>query len=618
MRFPAFLPRLRPVVWAVCICFLLTPLSALAGFTEQGATILRDSTGALIPGGANYSARSASLADIDNDGDLDLYFQGGTASGVPVARQLFRNNTINVGGTASNTFTNVTTTWLPSTLTDSWSAAWGDYDGDGKVDIFLGQTNDDSSPPYTVNGRLLRNTGSSFVDVSTTTGFSADHGFAQNVGWADINNDHRLDMLIGMEGPTTKNQIYLQDASHVFTPVTAAVGFQQNYGTKAYGMAIGDTDGDGDLDVFISTCIGGGNIRNNFYKNMLKETGSLSFQDIADSNGTQDLGNTYGTEFVDFDNDGKLDLYVTGAQNDVTGVSNLTKIYKNMGNNQFSLVATFSAGTDLNGSKAIDYDNDGKLDLFFHDNLNSTSSGGNVRLFHNDGNWTFTDVTVAQGLTNPGVGGYDSVWGDIDRDGDQDLINPNNKYASDGTTLVPERIYINNASTNGNHWLYVTLKGPDWDTTGIGSTLYATLNAGTPQEVTLRREANTNPDTFNQSDLPVHFGMGSSLFINHLLVRWADGTAQVLNTILGDRYITITYFPGDYNGDNVVDNRDYLVWRKGLGGEFTQDDYMVWRTHFGAKFVAGDGAVEGGAIPEPTSLVLLLSAMPLLFVRRRK
>jgi len=169
-------------------------------------------------------------------------------------------------------------------------------------------------------------------------------------------------------------------------------------------MAIGDTDGDGDLDVFISTCIGGGNIRNNFYKNMLKENGSLSFQDIADTNGTQDLGNTYGTEFVDFDNDGKLDLYVTGAQNDVTGVSNPRKSTRTWEITSSPLSRRSGAGTDLNGSKAIDYDKRRRPGFVFSRQSESDASGGNTRLFRNDGNWTFTDVTVSQGLTSPGVG----------------------------------------------------------------------------------------------------------------------------------------------------------------------------------------------------------------------
>ena len=155
-------------------------------------------------------------------------------------------------------------------------------------------------------GDVLRNNGASFSNESAATNLD-DPGFHQNVGWADIDNDLDLDLVIGMEGPE-KHEIYLQGPASQFTPVGAAVGIQVDFGTKAYGTAIGDTDGDGDLDIYISTCRSGGNIRNNFFKNMLVETGSLGFVDIADSNGTQFMDNSYGTEFLDFDNDGDLDL----------------------------------------------------------------------------------------------------------------------------------------------------------------------------------------------------------------------------------------------------------------------------------------------------------------------
>lgn len=510
---------------ATVALLILVPAGAFAAsFTEQGATIL---------GGANLTSRSVSLADIDNDGDLDAFFQGSGTTTSTSNRQIFRNNSI---GTGSFTFTNVTSTWLSGLggVGDSWSAGWADYNGDGLVDVFVGQTNSSGT-----SGDVLRNNGGSFSNESASTGLN-DPGFHQNVGWADIDNDRDLDLIIGMEGPEL-HEIYLQGAGSQFTPVGEDVGIQVAFGTKGYGLAIGDSDGDGDLDMYVSTCRSGGNIRNNFFKNMLVETGSLGFVDIADTNGTQNFNNTYGSEFLDLDNDGDLDLYVTGADGQDS------KIFRNDGIDGFKDVDTITGhkllstnGTDLNGSKAVDYDNDGDLDLYFHDNLSAT---GNQKLFRNDGNWNFTDVTVGAGLSTAaggapvGAGGYDSAWGDLDRDGDQDLIDPNNSTLSGNPT--PERVYVNDASTNGNHWLYVELAGPSYNTTGLGASLFATVNEGTPEEVTRRREANTNIGTFNQSDLPVHFGLGAATIIDELLVQWPDGTKQSLYDVAVDQYSTL-------------------------------------------------------------------------------
>ena len=606
MRFVSLPPHRCALTLLVGWCFSLLGSPALAVFTEQRAS--------WFPGGFNVTGYSASLADIDNDGDLDVLFAGSSLS----AQQLFRNNTINAGGTASKTFTNVTSTmWeTPTYNTSTWSAAWADYNGDGLVDVFVGQNNNGFS-----RGRLMKNTGAGFVDVSTATGLNS-YGFAQNVAWVDMNNDQLLDMVIGMEN-TEPNTIYLQNSAHQFTAVAPENGISNPVVGRSYGMAIGDADGDGDLDIYMSPCLGdGGNATPKaYYKNNLVESGpakTLSFTDVSYQNGTQNISKGYGAEFVDFDNDGMLDLYATGSN------SAPTKIYKNIGSGQFIDVDTItmgpllsSPGTDLNGSKAIDYDNDGDLDLFFHDNLNG---GSNAKLYRNDSipnaanpadRWKFTDVTTAQAITNAGLGGYDSTWGDIDLDGDLDLINPNNSSTS-------ERVYINDASTNGNHWLHVRLKGPGWNTRGVGSSLYATLNTGTPSEVTLRREANTNAGTFNQSDLPVHFGLGAASLVDQLLVRWADGTAQVLRNIAGDQYLSVTYFPGDYNGDNIVDTGDYIIWQKGFGGTFTMNDYLTWRSNFGKTLPPGAGTIAGAEVPEPTAIALVAISIVGCIVPRRR
>ncbi len=510
-------------------CLAAGAVASAQTFTEQGATVL---------GGLNVSARSGSFADVDNDGDPDLLIATTSSS----SRRLLRNNVVELG---RSTFTDISGLLHPvGPNNDSWSAACGDYDGDGDIDVFIGQTNAGGD-----SGDLLRNDGpAGFNDVSVLTGLD-DPGFHQSVAWSDIDRDLDLDLLIAMEGPIEKHELYLHGPPGVFVPVGAAVGFQAPEGVKAYGMAIGDTDGDGDNDVYISTCRADNNIRNNFFENRLVETGSLSFVDIADSNGTQNFTNSYGAEFHDFDDDGDLDLFMVGAD------AQPTHIFRNDGGNQFVDVATIighallsNPGGDLNGGRAIDYDNDGDLDLFFHDRLAANGQNMARWLYRNDGGWEFVDVTAASGLSATNEGAFDSTWADFDLDGDQDL------YAANFLGW-PERFFVSSASTNGNHWLYVRLKGTRHNRTAIGARLYATIHAGTPQQRTLRRDANSNAGTFNQSDVPVHFGLGSAGVIDTLVVVWPNGSTLTRHSVPADQYRTFL-LPGDLDDDGDIDGSD--------------------------------------------------------------
>ena len=577
---------------------------AQATFTEHGAAVLN---------GADYESYSASLADIDNDGDLDVLFQGASSS----TRVLLKNN---FAGTSELTYSPLVS-FSSLQVGTSWSAGWGDYNGDGFVDVFVGQTNSGTT------GDVLRNNGNgTFTNTSVAVGLN-DPGFHQNIAWNDINRDGYLDLLIGMEGPE-KHEIYLQDSAGQFTPVGASVGFQAYYGDfldgkKAYGMAIGDTDGDGDMDVYISTCNQGYNIRNNFYENQLAQTGVLSFIDIAgngdgDGNGTQNWDNSYHSEFIDFDDDGDLDLLNVGADHMPT------RIFRNDGGNQFTNVdevighALISdVAGDLNGGRAIDYDNDGDLDLFMHDHLSVTGSNQARKLYRNDGNWNFTDVTASAGIAATNQGAYDSVWGDLDLDGDLDLI---------ATTRggITEKVFLGNASENGNHWFYLRLDGTTENTTAIGASVYATINEGTPEERTLRREANTNAGAFNQSDLPVHFGLGAASLIDTLRIVWPDGTTQILHDVAANQYLDLN-FPGDFNRDHVVDAADLAQWRSSFGvdagGDANRDgvtdgsDFLAWQRTLGKGVRAAPASTS---VPEPAAAMLLLAGLSAAPLARRR
>jgi hypothetical protein len=526
--------RIAVFIAAVCSINGIAAAGDVSGGRGVDPPLFTDVSASVLPTNYNVDARSASLADIDNDGDLDLFYQGASGS-----QRLLRNNLIGLG---TLTFTEILGN-LPAGIGPSWSACWGDYNGDGFIDVFIGQSN----TAVGAAGDVLLNDGTGvFTNTSVATGLD-DPGFHQNVAWGDIDGDEDLDLILAMEGPIEKHEIYLQGPGTNFTPVGAAVGFQQAVGVKAYGMAIGDTDGDGDMDIYLSTCRGDNNIRNNFYENQLVDVGSLGFIDIADANGTQFMTNSYGAEFHDFDDDGDLDLFMVGAD------SEPSKIWRNDSGNLFTDVDTLTGhplltdvAGDLNGGRAVDYDNDGDLDLFLHDHADRNGSDTSRKLYRNDGNWEFTDVTAAEGLEQVNRGSHDSPWGDIDNDGDMDLI------ATTDSGWI-ERVFLNGASANGNHWFGVRLVGPASNTTAIGAAVYATVNTGLVSERTIRRESNTNAGTFNQSDLPVHFGLGAATSIDRLRVVWPNGVEREYCDVAVDQYISLHYPRlGDFDGDGQV------------------------------------------------------------------
>jgi hypothetical protein len=184
-------------------------------------------------------------------------------------------------------------------------------------------------------------------------------------------------------------------------------------------------------------------------------------------------------------------------------------------------------------------------------------------------------------------------------------------------------VLVSNASTNGNHWLYLRLAGPTDNTTGIGASVYATINQGTPHERTLRREANTNAGTFNQSDLPVHFGLGAATTIDELRIQWPDGTVQRLYDVSANQYLMV-HTPGDFDGDGAVDGGDLLQWQgdfalndesdMNLDGQTDGADFLAWQRMLGNGAAAATAAT---AIPEPSSAVLFLTLVASIARRRR-
>ena len=486
-------------------------MSPAQTFEERGAEILGNI--------GNEFARSGSFADYDNDGDPDLFIQGSVQ-----AQRLLRNNTI---GSGSATFTDVTVeVGLDNLDQQGWGSAWGDYDADGDVDLFLGREHSGDT-----RGDLFRNLlmegGTGFTNFSAPTGLD-DPDWHDNLAWVDIDQDGDLDLLVLME--LAPHELYEQFAPGQFRPIGEETGFADPT-SHGYGLAIGDYDGDRDLDIYISTCVIENRIPNTFFENQLTDTGVLQFIDVTDRTGTQFLPNSYGSQFADFDDDGDLDLYLVGAH------GNPNKIWRNDGDGTFTDVDNilgtsplFQSSTTLSsGAQAADYDNDGDLDLLFQDQAGPI---GRI-LYRNDGNWLFTHAATPEGLRTGADGGYDSTFVDYDLDGDLDL------FASTDAGL-PQRFFVSNASTNGNGWLYLRLKGTEKNPSGIGAQVYATIQQGTPQERTLRRDTFLMVGTFHQDDLPVHIGLGAAQVVDELRIVWPNGVTQVLTNVSAGQYLEVT------------------------------------------------------------------------------
>ena len=242
----------------------------------------------------------------------------------------------------------------------------------------------------------------------TTGAIVNDASYTEGVYWFDYNNDGLLDMFAA--NITNQNNIlFRNDGSGNFTKITA--GALVNDGGFSYGASIGDYNNDGFPDIFVANGGSSASQNNFFYTN----NGDGTFTKVTTGTFVNEIGNSWGSSSVDYDRDGKLDIYTANYNRN-------NFLYKGNGDGSFTKI---TAGAIVNdGGNSLncawgDYDNDGFPDVFVA-NANF-AAGENNFLYKNNGDGTFTKITTGN-IVNDGGNSTGASWGDYDNDGDLDLF----------------------------------------------------------------------------------------------------------------------------------------------------------------------------------------------------
>jgi hypothetical protein len=398
--------------------------------------------------------------DFDGDEHLDL-FVGAVDGYRPV---LFHNR-------GDGTFEDVTEAAGLSFPLNTMSATAADYDGDGLVDLFLSHW---GMPVGACH--LWRNTGGGhFACADSAAGLaglvkaSMDRTFSAN--FVDLDHDGRLDLLVSADDG--ESSVWLQTEAGRFRNATNAVISDEN----GMGTAVGDYDGDGEIDWFVSSIFDDdGTTEGQWGKSgnrLYKGSGAGVFTDMTSAAGVRDGDWGWGASFADFDNDGWLDLV------QVNGWPR--------GSPQFR--------------------------------------GTPARLFLGGPSGTFHESAAPLGIDDR-VGGCGVVIFDYDGDGDLDVFVANNNG--------PNHLWRNDGGRAAGHFMAIRVEGDSPNRNAIGANVFLTAG-GRTQIRTVRAGSNYA----SQDPLELHFGLGNAGRIDRLRVAWPDGREAVIEDVAPDRLVVV-------------------------------------------------------------------------------
>lgn len=544
-----------------------------------------------VIGGASTHNSGVCWIDVNNDDNPDLF----VSNGFELAVHLYLND-----GDGTFTARDDLLPPLDSSFETS-GAVFADIDNDGDQDLYIqnshedflfGELNEPSGPSnwllrnlWMESGEQFPNKGPLFELVSSAAENLADPPLGKydgyrtlTGGFIDYDRDGLVDLFCGTMrpesggDPTNGDFLYrnLGDGVFIDTSVESGILDLQNPETLRCALAWGsaDVNGDGWPDMYV---VNAHDPTPYHWDQMYINNGDGTFTDVfPDQPGLgDDSGSGMGVDFGDIDNDGDFDIYVTDVPFSAHDASDGNVLYVNNGDGTFTDNVAPERGCMGNfswGCNFCDFDHDGWIDLL----VGLAAQQGPPILYRNNGDGTFTDISEAAGFTES-MNIRGTAVADYDSDGDMDIVMT--RYNAPGLEL------FRNDSTNTGNWLQFKLVGVESNRSAIGAEVRVVAG-----ELQMMRSIKGGASAHSQDQLPLHFGVADAdtVFVE---IRWPSGKVECFEEVAANQVVTFTegetaVCPADLDGDGIVGAPDLIAllgaWGPNPGdpADFDGDDIV--------------------------------------------
>ncbi len=464
------------------------------------------------------------VADFNNNGYLDIFM---TSYGLKDQCRLFVNN-------GDGSFTDATLSAGLDGIVSGLNAVHADYNNSGYTDILIlrgAWLGEGGGHPNS----LLRNNGDgTFTDVTEKAGLLSFHP-TQTASWADFDGDGYLDLYIGNESQTAAgiahpNELYRNNGDGTFTNIAPQLGLDLTVFSK--GVVWGDINNNGMPDLYVSVM---GEPNRLFVNRGGSDFSNWQFEEMAAEAGLSQPVFSFPVAFLDFDNDGYQDLLVMDYNStrleqvaedysrELLGqppAGETMKLFRNLGNEKFEDV-THEVGLDkityAMGFNFGDLNNNGYLDFYVGTGAPDFRSIVPNRMFKNVSGQSFQEVTYF------GFGhiqkGHGIAFADFDNDGDQDI------YAVQGGAFegdVAFNLLFENPLEESN-WVHIVTEGVQSNRSGIGARIKVEVENEEGEVREIYRVVNSG-GTFGGNPLRTEIGLGDAAKINEIVVEWPHQT----------------------------------------------------------------------------------------------